>query len=161
MKKTEGFTIVEMLVYMGLLTGFLVVLTQIFLSSLDVQLASERTSSVAQDGRYILSRLEYDVARAQSIDVPVALGGQAGSLQLTIAGIPHTYLVDNGNLTLTNAFGTNAVNSVGSRISGFTVRRLGNVNGKQSARVSFILTSMTEGPTGPEVRTYETTIGVR
>lgn len=161
MKKNKGFTIVEMLVYMGLLTGFLVVLTQIFLSSLDVQLASERTSSVAQDGRYILSRLEYDVARAQAITVPVALGGQAGSLQLTIAGIPHTYLVDNGNLTLTNALGTNTVNSVGTGISGFTVRRLGNVNGKQSARVSFILTSTTEGPTGPEVRTYQTTIGIR
>ena len=161
MKKNKGFTIVEMLVYMGLLTGFLVVLTQIFLSSLDVQLAMERTSSVASDGRYILSRLEYDVARAQSITVPVALGGLADSLQLTIAGIPHTYQVDNGTLSLVNALGTNALNGVGSRVSGFSVQRLGNAGGKESARVSFILTSTTEGPIGPEVRTYQTTIGVR
>lgn len=161
MKQKHGFTIIELLIYMGILTIFLVVMTEIFLSSLDVQLSSEATSAVSQDGRFILARLAHDVGRAETITMPSSLGGTANTLQILIDGITYTYDVAGGVFTLTNNFGTNPLQSYSSSVSGFTVTRLGNVDGKESARMGFTITSETGLSKGPETRTFETTVGVR
>jgi prepilin-type N-terminal cleavage/methylation domain-containing protein len=70
----KGFTLVEMLIYMGLLTIFLAVIGNIFFSIIDLQLESQATSSVSESGRYLLSRISYDVRRAQSITTPASPG---------------------------------------------------------------------------------------
>ncbi|KKU95749.1 MAG: hypothetical protein UY27_C0009G0012 [Candidatus Gottesmanbacteria bacterium GW2011_GWA1_48_13] len=157
----RGFTIIELLIYMGLLSGFLVVLTQIFVAALDVQLVSEATSRTREDGRYILSRLEYDAGRATAITMPAAPGQSADSLQLIIGGEAFTYAITAANVTITNTSGTQSLNGTGTTVSGFSVQRLGNTNGKQSARVNFTLISTGQGVKGSEVRSYQTTIGVR
>src|SRR5258708_14824797 len=68
----RGFTLVEMLIYMGIFSLMLIALTQIFTSIIDVQLESQSNGSVSQDGQYILSRLSYDISRAQDIATPSA-----------------------------------------------------------------------------------------
>ncbi len=156
-----GFTIVEMLLYMGILSGFLLVVSQIFLSALDVQRESEATTSVEEDGRYILSRFQYDITRAQKVTVPTTLGSQSNTLQLTIGNGSSIYAVNGTNLTLTDAIGTSTLNSYGSSVSAFGVQRLGNIGGKESVKLGFTLTSSTQRPAGPEVRTFQTTVGIR
>ena len=85
-----GFTLVELLLYMGLLTVFLTGLTTLFVASLETQLEGQAVSIVAQEGQYLLQRLEYDVYRADAITSP-APGNSGSSLVLSIGGQTYTY----------------------------------------------------------------------
>ncbi len=156
----RGFTLVEMVLYMGLLSLLLVVMVDLFAASLDVQLESQAVSSVDRDGRFILSRFTYDINRADSIVSPT-LGLQANTLQLLIGGVSYTYTLNNGNIQLTNSFGTDLLNSFDSTISNMSFQRLGNTTGKHSIRFLFTITSKTTRPAGPETKQFQTTIGVR
>jgi len=160
-KQSSGFTIVELIIYAGILTMFLYVLTGIFTAVLDMQLESETQSAVIQDSRYILSRFSYDIGRASAIVTPVALGDQTSTLVLTIGGANYSYSVLNGNLVFTDTGGSGSVNSFGTTVSGVSFRRYGNLNGKNGVRIAFTLTSTTERVSGPEMRDYQVTIGLR
>jgi len=161
-KFIKGFTLVELLIYMGLLSIILVVLSQIFGSILDAQLESEATSSVHRDGRFILSKLTYDVHRANSIVLPASLGASSTSLQLDISGI-NTYSLNNGNLELTDSLGTNNLNSGDTIVSNLTFTRIGNsvANAKNTVRIFYTVTSKVIRPKGLETKDFQTTIGIR
>lgn len=162
-KFTRGFTLVELLIYIGMISILFTVFTQIFGYILDAQLESEATSSVQQDGRFILSRLAYDIRRANSIVVPGALGGQSTSLQLTIGGVSYTYNLNSGNLELTNNLGTNTINSGDTIVSNLNFTRLGNSgpNTKNTIQVEYTVTSKVIRPKGLETKGFQTTIGIR
>ena len=159
--RKNGFTVIEMIVYMALLSVFIAVLSNIFTSSIDVQLDTEATSSVIHDGRFLLTRLSYDIRRAQSIMIPTNIGDTTTSLQLSIDSDTYTYNLTNGNLELTNASGTDRLNSIGTTVSNLTFQRIGNTNGKNTIRYGFTITSQTETAGGSEVRNFQTTVGVR
>jgi len=57
----RGFTLIEILIYMGLMAALIIVLTNVFVTVLETQLESSSTSVVEIDGRYLLSRLIYDI----------------------------------------------------------------------------------------------------
>ncbi len=89
-KKQTGFTLVELLIYMGLLTIMVLIFTDIFTSIIDNQLGSENTSNVADDGRYIYSRFIYDVNRADSIVSPGVQQLRALTKSETVRSSIHT-----------------------------------------------------------------------
>lgn len=150
--RDKGFSIVEMVLYAGLLTLFLVVLSNLFLTSLDVKTASEGDSYTGQDARFIVSRLTYDLKRTDNIISP-ALGASAGSLTLSIGGVSYTYAFGSDNLTLTDATGTYNLNSSESTISNVSFQRIGNsdAGSKNSIKVAFSVNG----------QAYTTTIGTR
>ena len=154
----RGFTIMELLIYMGLTAILLVVLTDIFVSILGVQSESTASSSVEQDGRYILARLSYDLPRASAIVNPSGLGQAAtSSAILTIDGANYTYDGSTGNLLM----GTDQLNSFGTRISNLTFQRLGNAGGKNDLQIRFRLTSRINQRKGSETRDFQITLGQR
>jgi type II secretory pathway component PulJ len=157
----QGFTVVELLVYSGILVVFLYVLTNMFTAILDMQLASETASAVVSDGRFILSRLEYDISRASAIVMPASLGAQSSGLTLTIGSTDYTYAVSGGNLQLTASSASASLNSFGTSVSGVSFRRYGNTNGKHSVRIAFTLTSTTQRVSGSETQNFQTTIGLK
>lgn len=156
-----GFTIVELLLYMGLLTIFLGMILSIFTAIVDVQLESEGTSALEQDSRYIFARLAYDVGRAQTITIPASPGQSATSLQLTIDGAPSTYSLNNGVFSLANTLGTNALNSINTTVSSVTFLRLGNADGKQTVRTTIAFASVHQRSGGGETKTMQETFGLR
>jgi prepilin-type N-terminal cleavage/methylation domain-containing protein len=162
-KTISGFTLIELLIYMGILSILLVVLSQIFGSVLDAQLESESTSAVHRDGRFILSKLSYDIHKAQSIVTPAAIGNQSTSLQLTIEGINYTYTVSSGNLEITSGLETNNLNSGDTTVSNLTFTRIGNsvANAKNTVRITYTITSKIVRPKGMETKDFQTTIGIR
>ena len=160
-KQIKGFTIVELLIYMGLLAGFLVIITELFASIMDVKLESNATSSVEQDGRYILTRLAYDIPKSSSITTPTSLGNTSSSLVLVVSGVTYTYSLVGSNLQLVNNLGTNNLNTSESGISNISFQKIGNVGGKETIKLNFTVTSSTIRNSGPEVRTFSTTIGRR
>lgn len=159
--KKRGFTIVELLIYIGLLSILLVVLTEIFLSILDLQSEGRAVSSVAQDGRFLIARLNYDLRRSSSITEPATLGETSTNAIVTIDGNPYTFAENGGNLVLTTDGSSENLNSEGSRVTNLTFTRLGNVGGKNSLQIKFKLKSAQILHQGSEMRNYETTVSLR
>lgn len=167
MKKRQGFTIVELLIYMGILSIVLVVLTQIFTTIVDFQLQSQSVSSVQQDGRFIMSRLQYDINRAQTIVNP-ALGTQSTQLTITINGTNYQYSLSAspGNMQL-NDGATDILNSYDTNVSNLTFTHFGNAtsvqipNPKNAIKVSFTITSKIQSNGNFETKNFESTIGIR
>ena len=160
----KGTTIVELLLYMGILIILLTILTNILTSALDVQSESTATSSVEQDGNYILTRLAYDTHRAQSIFFPGADGDSANNFTIVIGAEHYSYSIDvNNNLILTNNSGPNNLNNYGSGISNFSVLRLGNGAGKveDTLKIAFTVTSRTKRISGFETKNFETNLSLR
>jgi len=159
----SGYTLIELIIYVGILAILLGVLSSIFTSIVDVQLESSATSSVNQDGRYLLSKLLYDVKSSSAILIPASPGTSSSSLQLTINSINYTYSLDgNGNLQVVNnsTSETNILNSYDTSISGLTFTRVGNGGSSDTIRVSFSLTGKTIERAGvKETKTFQTTLG--
>ena len=62
--KQKGFTMIEMVVSLGILTILVGILSNLFGSIIDVQLSSKSTSSIDQHGRYIMANLNYNMGNA-------------------------------------------------------------------------------------------------
>jgi len=160
-RRRAGFTLVEIIMYMGILTFLLVILTQLLSQVLSVQLESEATSSIQQDARFILARLTYDINRAEDIVLPATAAASTDTLELTIDGTSNTYSLSAANLVISNDLGLNNLNSYGTTISNLSFKRLGNVGGKATITVSFTLQSVTSRETGPEIKNFQITAGTR
>lgn len=161
----SGFTLVELLLYMGILSVLLSVLVSIFVIALDAQLESEATSSVQRDGTYILAKLSYDIHRASSISIPSSLGADNNNFKIVVGGVDYAYSLDGSeNLTLANDLGTNNLNSYDTTVSGLTIKRLGNSGGvEDTLKINFTLTSRTKrtGTAGYETKNFETVLALR
>jgi Tfp pilus assembly protein PilV len=158
----RGFTLIELLIYMGLLTIFLTVLAALFTSIISATLESKATSGVEQDSRFIVTRLSYDIKRADEIVTPAAIGSQGSTLQLTTDSGAVTYSLQNGNLELTTPSGTSRINSINTQVSAITFRRVGNLNGRNTIVIDLTITSSTKRLSGSEEsKNIHTSVGVR
>lgn len=160
-KACKGFTLIEILIYMGLFSMFMVVLTNIFISSLDVKLGSEANSATLTDGRFILARLEHDVSAAQAISTPAALGEVGDSLTLTNLGDTLTYTLDGTDLILTDSTSSGKLNSSETKVTSLNFHKIGNADGGETVQINMTLESTTAQRGKTEIRDYQTTIGVR
>ncbi len=160
-KIKRGFTLVEILLYMALLSIFLITLVDILVSILDVQLESQATSAVDIDSRFISSRLNYDVTRADAITAPANLGDVSPTLVMTIGGATYTYSLSSGNLTLSDGTTTGALNSSQTRIVNVSFQKLGTSGGKETVRTVLTIESETSRSSGKETRTVDTVFGTR
>lgn len=147
--------------YMGLLSILLVVLVDIFSSALDVQLQSQATSSVSQDGRFLLSRFMYDLQRSENVVIPAAAGSQSNTLQITVGGINYTYAVESENLQISNNNGADTLNSFDTTVSNLSFQKIGNVGGKDTVKILFTLTGKDIKKSGREIKNFQTTVGLR
>lgn len=157
----KGVTLVEMLIVMGLLSIFLLVMTTIFTSTLDVQNQSNTYSSVLSDGRFIMARINYDIAISTTITTPTTLGVTSTSLVLTTATNSFTYALSGGNLQLTDNTGTANLNSSGTVVSNLSFTKLGNTGGKNTTRYTFTLTSTSKHDGTTDSQTFTSTAGRR
>jgi len=155
MKTERGFTIVELLVYMGLFAIILIPLMQFFGSIIDVRLESEATSAVAQDGLYILTRLSNDIHSASSVISP-ALGTSNNILHIS-GNSDNTYQQIGQNLELNGA----RLNSEGTTVSNLNFKTVGQSGGKVQVQITFTLTSKAVKRGNAQVKNFTTTIGIR
>jgi len=121
---------IELLIYIGLLTLFLTVLTTLFVSIFKLQLTTQSTSSLTQDTRFIIARMGYDIENAKSISTPLSLGQTTNSLTFTDSNNnTFTYALVANNLTLNGPSipnGTNTnINGADTSISNITFQRIG------------------------------------
>jgi prepilin-type N-terminal cleavage/methylation domain-containing protein len=157
----KGVTLVEMLIVMGLLSIFLLIITTIFTSTLDVQNQTDAYSAVLSDGRFIMARINYDIAISTTITTPTTLGVTSSSLVLTTATNSYTYALNGGNLQLTDNTGSANLNSSGTVVSNLSFTKLGNTGGKNTTRYTFTLTSTSKHSGTTDSQTFTSTAGRR
>lgn len=157
----SGFTIVELIVYMGLLSVFLLSITWVVAALSETQLDSVATSDVDMTATQLFSRFENDIALAESVSVPLTLGVSSDELRLMINSQENRYFVQDGVLWLAAAGITERLSPVQIIISDFSTLRLGNVGGVPTVTVSFELQSSIIENAGFEVRQMQYTIGKR
>ena len=164
-KKTQkGFTLIELVLYVGILSILVGVMSTMFGQIVEVQLESEATSTVDQDGRYILSKMFYDMKSINTSDVittPASPGSQTSTLQIRVNSINYTYSLNSGgNLILTNGSTgeVNVLNSANSSVTGLTFQRIGAGDTNDTIRVNFTVVSRVKQPSGDESRAFQTTL---
>jgi len=163
MKKQKGFSLVELLLYMGLFSILLASLMQLFGAIIAVRLESEATSAVLQDGRFILSRFAYDVKRSSTITAPI-LGTPGSELTITGPSINYTYKIVGDNLVLKDNLTSTEepLNSTDTKISSVTFAKLGSGGGKETVQIKITINSVAIRQGGnPETKTFQTTVGTR
>lgn len=155
----RGVTLVEMLITMGLFAVFLVVIATVFTSALDVQNQTDSYSSVAAESRFVMARINQDIARSAAISTPATLGASSGTLVMTVSAATYTYALNGTRLQLTDGTGTDFITGDGVSVSGLSFQRIGNAGGKESVRYSFTLTSVAKNHAGiSEVQTFTSTV---
>lgn len=152
-----------MLLYMGLLSLFLVVLTDILVQTLESRTKSTAETFVTADDLFVRSRLAYDIRRASSIVTPANPGTTTQQLVLTIGGTTYTYARANGALTLTIGSGSQeALTTSDTRVAGFAVYRAGDGSTKDTLQLTYTLQSLATLRGVPaEQKTTAITIGAR
>lgn len=146
---------------MGLLSGLLLILTNIFVTALQVQLRSETISALQQDSDYVIQRLQYDVYRADSVTLPADIGDESTTLTLSIDSEDWTYAESDGQLVLSNTSGDVLLHSDRIQMTDFVVSRVGNPGGEDWIQVTFTMMSTIVSSAQERERTFTTTIGVR
>lgn len=159
----KGFTMIEMLLCMGIFSILLIVLLQIFTAILSVHAQSQTTSAIDQEGNYLLSRMSYDIHQASHVPGST-LGTASSTIDITDdAGLNMTYSLDGKNINLKNntTSYTSPINGEDVTVTGnFTT--LGSASNKLSVKISLILTSKVTRVGGlKSTRTFETTIQTR
>lgn len=160
---------IELAIYGGLLGILLVMLSEFFVSLLNVQVVSNADTSIDQDGKYIMARMSYDVKRAKAILSP-SLGQTAATMSATItdSGTDYTYryALTNTNLFLTVGAGAPVqLNSDGTKVTNFSVSHIGNsgqISGaKDTLQISFVLQAVATASSGLNHAQYQTTVSLR
>jgi len=131
----RGFTLVEILIYMALFVGFLLLLSALFISILDTQLNSSTSSQMDQDTWYLINRLQYDMYRADSIELPVNNGEEGDTLIINVAGSPISYSLNNDKLIITENGQSFSLINQDSRVFNLNFKRLGNLDGGNTISV--------------------------
>lgn len=144
-KFQKGVTIIELIVYIGLLSIFMLVLVDVFVTILNAKLETESTSTLNQDARYIYSRLAYDVTNANSFTIP-------SSSQLSLNSGSIKYVLSGGDLLLNSV----KLNSLDTKIDSISFIKIAN-----TVQISFTIKSLITLPSGEATRTISTTLGPR
>jgi len=157
----KAFTLIELILFFGLFSIILGVLTNLFSVIVDTQTEVETTSAVENDSKFITTRIMYDIQRADSISMPASVGSQTATLSLIIDGETYNYAVNNGNLELTINSNTDTLNGNLTQLSDISFQRFGNIGGKHAIRLQFTIDSRNETAAGQETKQIETMIGLR
>lgn len=160
-KLIQGFTIIELTIYIALMSVLILVISRIFISSLDVQINSEAVSRVDQDGKYLLSRLQHDISQADELLIPETPGSTSASLVLRTNGINTLYELNGNTFEITDETDSQRLNSNGTNVRDLSFQRIGNSFGNDTIQIRFTLQSTIDDGGGPETKNFQTTIGIR
>lgn len=160
-RRTNGITLVELVIYMGILSVILVIFIDLFALLFDKQLETQSISAVQQDSNYILSRLPYEFGRAQSVEIPATAGAVTNSLRLMTDSDIYDFYLLNNNLVREHNGEIEQVNGYDTTATNLTFRRLGENNAQDVVQIELVLSSKAKKQSGNEVNQFSTTLGIR
>ncbi len=110
--RESGFTLVELLVYMSIVSIALLVFTNFYLDVARHSAGSRAMSEAQQTARFVLTRVSEDVRSSSTLPTFDPVSG----LQLTVGGSPRCYALDAETVTVGGTCGTPGEAMTSSRI---------------------------------------------
>lgn len=161
-REKRGFTLVELLLSMGILTILMTILMRVFVSVVEMRLTAQANSALAQDMKYIYSRMAYDVSRTTSITGPAQAGDSSTSLSLLIGGVLYQYSVDGNQDLILSSQGNNwKLNGSGTKVENVQFVRYGGTKGQQTVKFVISARSSVETVRGAITKQLRGTLGDR
>lgn len=141
-QSTRGMSLLELLLYIAILSGLMVIVSDAFISLSKGRGQAEARSEVNSAIRFATERIKQDIKNASAVSAPV-LGTPANTLNLTVSGLPIAYDMLGGVLRRTENGVT--ASTTGSFVSVDTpvFTRLENYNSVLNATTTAIQTEMT------------------
>lgn len=139
----KGFSLFELLIYMVILSGLMVVVSSSFISLSKGRGQAQGRSEVQSSIRFATERIRQDIKAATAVSVPSS-GSASSTLVLTVSGTTITYDVATG--TLRRKEGSNSpVAITGSiiRVNSPTFTVLSNYNERLTATTTAVQILMT------------------
>ena len=140
--RTRGMSLLELLLYIAILSGLMVIVSDAFITLSKGRGQSEARSEVNSAIRFAHEHIKQDVKNASALSTPV-LGTPSNTINLTVSGVPVVYDVLGGVLRRTE-------NGVTASTTGSTVAvdapiftRLENYNSVLKATTTALQTTMT------------------
>ena len=160
-KKNKGFTLIELTLYLGLLSIFLVFFSELLSTILNTKVRSEGVSLVQTNGNFILSKLAYDINQADAITSPVDFGVTTNQFELNKNGQLNSYTVDQGRLLINNGTNTAYLSDIDVEINNFYITKTGSIDGLQALSIGFTISSKVIDKTGVKESSFFTTVSLR
>ena len=164
-KSNKGATLIELLIYFGILSILLVIVIDLMLQSGEFSLETESRSSLQNDARFITNRLSFDIHQADSVTSPANLGDSSSTLTFTVGPDTHTYTLSGTDLEYQETVGLNTetanLNSNRTIVNSLTFERLGNPGGKPTIKITLELETTKSEKAGPKQKTFEAVVGTR
>ena len=161
----KGASLIELLLYFSLLGILLTTVTDVMLRTSEFSLEASAKNALLADGRFIPSRLAYDIHRADSITTPVNLGANSATLTLIVGSETHIYTLSGANLEYEQIAGpstqTANINSNKVVVNSLNFQRLGSSGGKPTLKITFELEGIKRERSGPTQKVFETVVGIR
>ncbi|PJE77100.1 hypothetical protein COV05_00625 [Candidatus Uhrbacteria bacterium CG10_big_fil_rev_8_21_14_0_10_48_16] len=139
----KGFTLIELVLYVGIASGILLVSTLFLQTLLESRVKNQTIAEVEQQGLQVMHLIAQTVRNAENITSPT-IGGSAGSLTLDVVNIvddPTVFYVSGDSIQMTEGAGsTIALTNSHVAASALTFQNLSRPDTPGIVRVSFILT---------------------
>lgn len=158
-KLKSGFTLIEILMTLGIVSLLLITLTQVFSGIISLRLKNDITTTLAQDSRYLFSILEYDFVAATNVTSP-ATSTSGSTLTLTSRGQTISYSYDGTNLVRSTG-GVSVPVITETTISNFTASRGLDIGGKPVITIQYTLTTPAISDSPSQSRVFQTSYGLR
>ncbi len=141
----EGFTLVELMLYLVLAVIMLGALTSVYNVLLTARIKNETINEVEQQGQQVLQQITQAARNAQGIVSPVA-GAAAGTLVFntySVATSPTTFTLNGGVITVCEGSGCNPVALTANNVlpAGLIFTNLSRPNTPGNVKVQFSLNS--------------------
>lgn len=141
--RVRGFSLLELLIYIAILAGLMVVISDAFISLSKGRGRAEARGEVNSAIRFAAERIKQDLKGASAVTTPI-LGTPSATLQATVSGVTVLYDVSGGQLRRTeNAGSPVLVTGTNVTVDTPTFTRLENYNSVLQATTTAIQASMT------------------
>jgi Tfp pilus assembly protein PilW len=166
LNNSHGFSLLELLVYMAILAGFLIVIVNLFFIISTSSAKEEARAEVRQNLRFAIEQIKADIrfsGAAIVINAPTS-GGAGNTLNFTIGGTTTDFSVASGVLQRTRGAVTQNITTdkVAVSVANSIFTRIDNVGAKPTIQI--VLTMSYNDNGRPDYKFFEsvqTTVSVR
>lgn len=164
----KGASLIELLIYIGLLSIILLVAIDLMIRSGEFSLEASSKNNLQGDTLFIEDRLSYDIHQADDITSPATLGEVSQTLTLEVGTETHTYGPVGTDLVYTRETSppgstteTASINSNLTKINSISFQRIGSTDGKHTIKIVFEIEVLKGSKGGAVKKTFETVVGLR
>ncbi|PIS05229.1 MAG: hypothetical protein COT81_02345 [Candidatus Buchananbacteria bacterium CG10_big_fil_rev_8_21_14_0_10_42_9] len=164
----NGFTLLELLVYIGILSFVLVVIAGVFITFGQGKGKVDARAEINQNLSLIIGKIQQDLQDADSVSTPSSTNDATSSLSMDVNGTTVSYATSSDSTLFTRTSGsdTQTINSGKVKFNSFLVERLENTNytlNQTFVTIKVIITASTNNDASEEQysQTKQTSVVLR